>query len=82
MTFTSYHRRPGKNLSFHCVRMQGKDAGDEAGRGPSLEHHHAGALIWTSASRTGKFLLPSLRDFVIGPKEKDSLLNNAPLLFQ
>ena len=34
-----------KPSPFHCVRMQGKDAGDEAGRGPSLEHDHAGALF-------------------------------------
>ena len=46
MTFMSYQRRPEKKPSpFPLCEMQGRDAGDEAGRGPSLEHDHAGALI-------------------------------------
>ena len=89
MTFMSYQRRPEKNpLPFHGVKMQGKDAGDEAGRGPSLEHHHAGALILDfqpPEQGEGEFLFishPTCAILLGGPeREKDSLLNNATSLF-
>ena len=46
MGSVSYKRRPERDpLPFYLVRTQVEDAGNEPGRGPSLEHDHAGALI-------------------------------------
>lgn len=45
MGSVSYKRRPERDpLPFYRVRTQGEDACNGPGRGPSLEHDHAGAL--------------------------------------